>query len=85
MSSFSAELFEPFVSPEVAAKHLEISRRELLAHARSGRFPGYPVDPAAHRRDWRFKLSELDKAMNQAAPQQLEYNSKRQPGTRKAS
>ena len=56
-SSFATDTFEPYVSPEVAAKYLGISRRELLAHTRSGRFVGHAVDPNARRKDWRFKIS----------------------------
>ena len=59
-SSFATDTFEPYVSPEVAAKYLGISRRELLARTRSGRFVGNAVDPNARRKDWRFKISELD-------------------------
>jgi hypothetical protein len=33
-SSFATDTFEPYVSPEVAAKYLGISRRELLAYTR---------------------------------------------------
>jgi hypothetical protein len=62
-SSFATDTFEPYVSPEVAAKYLGISRRELLAHNRSGRFVGHAVDPNARRKDWRFKISELDAAI----------------------
>ena len=78
--------FEPYVSPEVAAKYLGISPRELLAHTRSGRFVGHAVDPNARRKDWRFKISELDAAMScPTAVTQNSYNAKRQPSTRKAS
>ena len=54
-SSFATGTFEPYVSPEVAAKYLGISRREVLAHTRSGRFVGHAVYPNArtlgHRRN----------------------------------
>jgi hypothetical protein len=85
-SSFATDTFEPYLSPEVAAKYLGISRRELLAHTRSGRFVGHAVDPNARRKDWRFKISELDAAMSSpTAVTQNSYNAKRQPGTQKAS
>jgi len=85
-SSFATDTFEPYVSPEVAAKYLGISRRELLAYTRSGRFVGHAVDPDARRKDWRFKISELDAAMSRpTAVTQNSYNAKRQPGARKAS
>jgi hypothetical protein len=51
---------EPFVDPDSAATFLGITRRALLQKVRAGKLPGYPLDPAAKKKDWRFKLSELD-------------------------
>ena len=54
---------EPFVDPDTAAAFLGITRRTLLQKARSGRVPGHPLDGDAKRKEWRFKLSELDRFM----------------------
>ncbi len=51
---------EPFVDADTAAAFVGISRRTLLQKARAGKLPGHPLDPHAKKKDWRFKLSELD-------------------------
>jgi len=33
----------------------------LLHKARLGKIPAYPLDPGAKKKEWRFKLSELDR------------------------
>src|SRR6202034_2837822 len=59
--------------------------RSAGAH-RSGRFVGHAVHPNARRKDWRFKISELDDAMSRPTPvTENSYNAKRQPGTWKRS
>ncbi len=82
-----SSLFEPFVDAELVAEHLSIERRQVLALARDGVLPGHPVDPRSKRKDWRFRISEVDAAMQRkpvstAGP---EYNPNWQPRTRKAS
>ena len=64
---------EPFVDPDTAAAFVGISRRVLLQKARTGKLPGYPLDPTAKKKDWRFKLSELDRCL--CSP----VNSRQQP------
>jgi hypothetical protein len=64
---------EPFVSADTAAAFVGITRRTLLQKVRAGKIPGHPVDPDAKKKDWRFKLSELDRSMS--AP----VNSSQQP------
>jgi excisionase family DNA binding protein len=64
---------EPFVDADTAAAFLGISRRTLLQKVRAGRIPGHPLDAASQKRDWRFKLSELDQYVR--AP----VNSSQQP------
>ncbi len=51
---------EPFVDADTAATFLGITRRTLLLKARLGKIPGHPLDPSAKKKEWRFKLSELD-------------------------
>jgi excisionase family DNA binding protein len=58
------EALEPYVSPEDAAAFLKIKRLKLIRMARSGSVPAYPLGPGK-RRQWRFKLSELDKHMQE--------------------
>ncbi len=57
------QALEPFVDADTAATFLGISRRTLLQKVRAGKIPGYPLDPAAQKKDWRFKLSELDRCL----------------------
>ena len=54
-------VLEPFVNADTAAAFLGITRRTLLQKVREGRIPGHPLDSTAQKRDWRFKLSELDR------------------------
>jgi excisionase family DNA binding protein len=56
------EALEPYVSPEEAAVFLKIKRLKLIRMARSGSVPAHPLG-TGKRRQWRFKLSELDKHM----------------------
>ena len=52
---------EPFVDPDTAAAFVGITRRALLQKVRAGKIPGYPLDRGAKKKEWRFKLSELDR------------------------
>lgn len=60
-TSFQNQNIERFVSADTAAMFLGITRRTLLQKVRAGKIPGHPLDPLAHRKEWRFKLSELDR------------------------
>jgi excisionase family DNA binding protein len=55
---------ERFVDAVTAAKFLSIQRRQLLELARTGKIPAYPIGDG-RRRLWRFRLSDLVKAMEQ--------------------
>jgi excisionase family DNA binding protein len=46
----------------VAAKFLSIHLKQLLQLAREGKLPAYPIGDG-QRRLWRFRLSDLAKAM----------------------
>jgi excisionase family DNA binding protein len=59
---------ERFVDSVVAAKFLSIQRRQLLELARAGKIPAYPIGDG-RRRLWRFRLSDLAKAMEQCMTQ----------------
>ena len=54
--------FEPYVSPEEAAEFLDTNPLKVLRMARSGALPAHSLG-SGKRRQWRFKLSELDKYM----------------------
>jgi len=41
-----------------------ITRRTLLQKVREGRIPGHPLDCGAKKKEWRFKLSELDRYLS---------------------
>jgi excisionase family DNA binding protein len=53
---------EPYVSPEDAAAFLKINRLKIIRMARSGAVPAHPIG-TTKRRQWRFRLSELDRYM----------------------
>ncbi len=53
---------EPYVSPEEAADFLKTNRLTIIRMARSGALPAHSLG-TGRRRQWRFKLSELDKHM----------------------
>ena len=53
---------EPYVSPEEAARFLSLHRLRVLRLARAGQIPAHPIG-SGRRRQWRFKLSELDRHM----------------------
>jgi excisionase family DNA binding protein len=50
--------FEPFVSADVVAEFLSISRRRVLELARLGELPAHPIGTGS-RRVWRFRISEV--------------------------
>jgi hypothetical protein len=55
---------ERFVDSVVAAEFLSITPRQLLVMARKGALPAYPLGNG-QRRVWRFRLSEIAKALEQ--------------------
>jgi excisionase family DNA binding protein len=63
---------EPFVDSKTAATFVGITRRTLLQMVRAGKIPGHPLDRGAKKKEWRFKLSELDRSLCGAvdSPQQ---------------
>ncbi|HET9281332.1 MAG TPA: helix-turn-helix domain-containing protein [Candidatus Angelobacter sp.] len=56
------ESLEQYVSTEEAAAFLKVNRLKIIRMARSGSLPAHPLG-TGKRRQWRFKLSELDKHM----------------------
>jgi len=64
---------ERFVDSVVAAKFLSIQKRQLLELARAGKIPAYPVGDG-QRRLWRFRLSDLARAMEQRMVQRKSDN-----------
>jgi excisionase family DNA binding protein len=72
---------EPFVSAKVVAEYLAIERRQVSAMTRAGKLPAHAVDPSATRKQWRYKLSEVDRAVSQSHSEL--YNEARQPRHRK--
>lgn len=53
---------ERFVDAECAAEFLSVTRRFVLDQARRGRLPAYPLG-SGPRKVWRFRLSELSRAV----------------------
>jgi excisionase family DNA binding protein len=58
----NSDPLEPYVSPEKAAAFLNTNRLKVVRMARARVLPAYPFG-TGRRRQWRFKLSELDKHM----------------------
>ena len=58
----TSEVLERFVDADEAAKFLSLNRRRILELARAGKLPAHPIGEGA-RRLWRFRLSELAKAL----------------------
>ena len=54
---------EPFVSAEVAAQFLSVTRRYVLALARKGIAGAYAIGTGSMRKVWVFRLSELAAAV----------------------
>lgn len=63
----ATQIFEPFVSAETAAEHVEIPTRMLLELARSGKLRAYPIGDGA-RRTWRFRMSDVEAYLLGLAP-----------------
>ena len=63
---------EPFVDPNTAAAFVGITRRTLLQKVRAGKIPGHPLDSSAKKKEWRFKLSELDRSLCRAVNSPLQ-------------
>jgi len=61
----SALTTESFVSAEVAAAFVSVSRRYLLALARGGIAGAYPLGTGTKRKIWVFRLSELAAAITE--------------------
>jgi hypothetical protein len=56
---------ERFVDSQTAAKFLSVSQKWILLLARQGEIPAYPLGQGKQRSIWRFRLSELAKAMEE--------------------
>jgi hypothetical protein len=85
---FQLQQFEPYIDVDAVAKHLSIERRQVLALTRKGFLPGRPLNPAAGRKQWRYRLSEVDAVMQGRKASRTadeRYNLDRQPRNRKAS
>lgn len=63
--------FELYVDADVAARHLSITRKQLLGLARRGLIRAYAVDPTRRRKTYRFKLGELDEDMRNGLSQEF--------------
>jgi hypothetical protein len=67
----NSPIFEPYVDADVAARHLSITRKQLLGLARRGLIRSYPVDPTRRRKTYRFKLGELDEDLRKGLSQEF--------------
>jgi hypothetical protein len=51
---------EPFVNADRAASFLDMPRKTLLGLARRGKLPAHGIPGKGQKKNWRFRLSELD-------------------------
>jgi excisionase family DNA binding protein len=58
---------EPYVDATTVAEFLSTKRRQVLEMTRRGLIPAHPLGIGRSRRIWRFKLSEVDAAVNSCA------------------
>ena len=59
-----SNVFEPYVDADCAAGFLHSTRTAVIRMARSGSLPAHPLG-VRKRRQWRFRLSELDMYMQE--------------------
>lgn len=55
---------EPYVDAQRVARHLSLTRREVLKLTRAKKLPAHAIDPNAARKTYRYKLSEIDDALS---------------------
>ena len=58
---------EPFVTAEDIAAHLKITRRQALEMTRKRIIPAHPLVTGNRRRQWRYKISEVDSVIGSRA------------------
>jgi hypothetical protein len=51
---------EPFVNADRAASFLDMPRKTLLGLARRGKLPAHGIPGKGRKKNWRFRISELD-------------------------
>lgn len=54
---------EPFISADRAAAFLDMPRKTLLALARRGKLPAHGIPGKGRKKNWRFRISELERWM----------------------
>jgi hypothetical protein len=54
---------EPYVDADAIADYLDCERRVVLAMARAGDIPGHFLRHGQRRKIWRFRVSEVDRAI----------------------
>jgi hypothetical protein len=59
---------EAFVTADEVALHLKITRRQVLQMARQNLIPAHPILFGRRRHCWRFKLTEIDRAIAAVKP-----------------
>jgi hypothetical protein len=71
---------ESYVTPDVVAQYLGTTRRRVLDLTRASLLPGHSLPGSRFRREWRFKLSEIDGAISrmEQSPQPTSRAKRRQ-------
>jgi excisionase family DNA binding protein len=64
VTNLSRHIPESYVDPDQAAAFLNTNRLKVIRMARAGSLPSHPLG-RGRRRQWRFKLSELDRYMQE--------------------
>jgi hypothetical protein len=60
---------ESFVDVSTAAEFLAITNRRLLELTRAGKIPAHALDPNSQKKQWRYRLSELESFFLNPDPQ----------------
>jgi hypothetical protein len=58
---------ERFIDPSALAEHLSVTRRQILEMTRRGVIPGHPLGIGTSRKVWRYKISEVEAALDASA------------------
>jgi hypothetical protein len=63
MEHSSQPTTEPFINADRAAAFLDMPRKTLLALARRGKLPAHGIPGKGRKKNWRFRISELERWM----------------------
>ena len=74
---------ERYVDADAVAAYAHTTRRQVLQLTRAGKLPAHPLDPRSRRKQWRYKLSEIDAAISVARDDVKPHNGGGSPRSQK--